>query len=297
MDCVLSPRPPPPPPLPSHLRGVSRYGAKLRSWDRYGRGPAGGQRHRRRPRADRDTVCALLPDSPSPVRRAANSAANTTQAKSNIRLAKIYAQTNLAASSEQPQPPSSPRALVHSSCPWYSETSTTDRIKEVKTLFASRAAERTAANKNYLVHLNEYVRAISKGGSGPMIIRNQLREQEPGPSGSPAGSLGLPGPAEIPDGQVQGRLSRRKQRAEASRTAHRKDASRLVTQAQTFCTTLCTIMYFSYSLKDFYTQSLPHFYIFKIWVKWFMHFFIAGKVDPYGTGAGGKSKLISKIYC
>lgn len=216
VDYVLSPRPPPPAPLPARLRGVSRLGPKLRSWDR---GPQ--QRHRRRARADRDTASALLPRSPSPSLGQVRRLESAAQAKSNIQLAKIYGQTNLTTgrpasdTRHAPQPP-----------PRYSPPSTGD-IKEVKTLFASRAAERTAANSSYLAHLKEYVKAISKGGrapaaESPLVIRNQWHEEEPRSGTAPAGPAGL-GRA-----QAQGRhaLPRKKPKGEPTRSAHRKDVSR-----------------------------------------------------------------------
>ncbi|XP_052132150.1 uncharacterized protein LOC127751914 [Frankliniella occidentalis] len=184
------------PRLPVRLRigssRQSRLGVQLRAYD-------GGQPHRHRSPHRRALQDDAEDSASRPASRVGSSVSPRVQSrasvyvgavKSNIHLAKIYAKTDLvtAAARHSARPPPARgaphRPLQHlPTCPRYDGPDPGD-AKQLLTLFESRAAgqanRRAAAqtardHRDYLAHLSEYVRAISKGPRPATVIRNQLR--------------------------------------------------------------------------------------------------------------------------
>ncbi|KAK3930536.1 Treslin [Frankliniella fusca] len=271
------PRTVPEPRVPVRLRIASSrqtrpgprpgLGAQLRAWD--GSYPRRHRSPHRRPRHLQDDDEA---NDSRPVSRVGSSRVPSREsvrggslAKSNIHLAKIYAKTDLvraAAAEATPPPPARParyRPLQHlPTCPRYDGPASAGggpTNKQLVTLFespavgqATRAAAAQAAreHRDYLAHLSEYVRAISKGPQPATVIRNQLRvlppSRSPSPSREPSPRRGAERPRRreqlrwrtppaIMDGQeVEAeagvRHARARSKGEPQHTAHRKHTCR-----------------------------------------------------------------------
>lgn len=161
---------------------------------------------------------------------------------SNIHLAKIYAQTDLALAAATQAPPTPRRRAPHPAlqhlptCPCYDGPRLPqpgDDAKTLETLFTSKAAERATgraaawtgrAHKDYLAQLSEYVRSISKGPGVATVIRNELREPAPEKQHHKRQPAQVPGPPDAVQPQNSPRLQGPKSRDRPRGPAQLTDA-------------------------------------------------------------------------